>query len=105
MPNLWFFRQPALSEDSAGSSEYSSGSTLLSHAPGDKKEQCEAEVSALHQDIESGLQSTEIGDQTTIYAFSGGTPANATCTEGRKDLYFTGRDLRILTCFKFSTVY
>nr|GMC88145.1 transcriptional activator Myb [Ipomoea batatas]GME03993.1 transcriptional activator Myb [Ipomoea batatas] len=75
------WRQPALSEDSAGSSEYSSGSTLLSHAPGDKKEQCEAEVSALHQDIESGLQSTELGDQTTINAFSGGTPANATCTE------------------------
>ncbi|XP_019150676.1 PREDICTED: transcription factor MYB34-like isoform X2 [Ipomoea nil] len=75
------WRQPALSEDSAGSSEYSSESTLLSHAPGDKKEQCEAEVSALHQDIESGLQSTEIGDRTTINAFSGGTPANATCTE------------------------
>lgn len=96
MANLWFFRQPALSEDSAGSSEYSSGSTLLSHAPGDKKEQCEAEVSALHQDIESGLQSTKIGDQTTINAFSSETPGDPTCTEGRKDLYFIGRDFDLL---------
>ncbi|XP_031122075.1 transcription factor MYB124-like [Ipomoea triloba] len=57
------WRQPALSEESAGSSEYSTGSTLLAHGVGDNGEKSEAELCALHQDIESGLQSTHIDDE------------------------------------------
>ncbi|XP_019149875.1 PREDICTED: uncharacterized protein LOC109146681 [Ipomoea nil] len=57
------WRQPALSEESAGSSEYSTGSTLLAHGVGDNREKSEAELCALHQDIESGLQSTHIDDE------------------------------------------
>ncbi|XP_019170548.1 PREDICTED: uncharacterized protein LOC109166113 [Ipomoea nil] len=66
------WRQPALSEESAGSSEYSTGSTLLAHGVGDNREKSEAELCALHQDIESGLQSTHIDDE-----FAKGISGNA----------------------------
>ncbi|XP_042485329.1 transcription factor MYB124 isoform X3 [Macadamia integrifolia] len=44
------WRQPDLYEESPGSSEYSTGSTLQSHAADDKTEQHQAEVCSLHQD-------------------------------------------------------
>ncbi|XP_043704676.1 transcription factor MYB88 isoform X2 [Telopea speciosissima] len=44
------WRQPDLYEESPGSSEYSTGSTLRSHAADDKTEQHQAEVCSLHQD-------------------------------------------------------
>ncbi|XP_059655893.1 transcription factor MYB124 isoform X2 [Cornus florida] len=53
-------RQPALHE-SPCSSEYSTGSTLLSNTTGDRTEQSQHELCALHQDI--GVQSIHIGDQ------------------------------------------
>lgn len=59
-------RQPALSEDSAGSSEYSTGSTLLSHALADKTEESQAEVCAHHQDIESELRTSQLSDQGAL---------------------------------------
>lgn len=59
-------RQPALSEDSAGSSEYSTGSTLLSHALADKTEESQAEVCAHHQDIESELRTSQMSDQGAV---------------------------------------
>ncbi|OIS99326.1 PREDICTED: transcriptional activator Myb [Nicotiana attenuata] len=60
------WRQPALSEDSAGSSEYSTGSTLLSHALADKTEESQAEVCAHHQDIESELRTSQMSDLDTL---------------------------------------
>nr|GMD51996.1 myb-like protein Q isoform X1 [Ipomoea batatas] len=74
-------KQPALSEESAGSSEYSTGSTLLAHGVGDNREKSEAELCALHQDTESGLQSTYIDDE-----FAKGISGNASTSQGLKDL-------------------
>ncbi|KAM7484341.1 hypothetical protein LguiA_000350 [Lonicera macranthoides] len=56
------YRQPGLYEESPDSSEYSTGSTLLSHRRSDKTEQNQAEVCALHEDIEAELQSPNIGE-------------------------------------------
>lgn len=55
-------RQPGLYEESPDSSEYSTGSTLLSQRTSDKTEQNQAEVCALHEDIEAELQSPNIGE-------------------------------------------
>lgn len=86
-PNIWLCRQPALSEESAGSSEYSTGSTLLAHGVSDSREKSEAELCALHQDIESGLQSTHIGDQTALDEFAKGISGNASASQGVKRLF------------------
>ncbi|RYR59828.1 hypothetical protein Ahy_A05g025805 isoform A [Arachis hypogaea] len=51
------WRQMELYEDSPGSSEYSTGSTLLPHLGADNSEH------SLHQEIETELKSIHIGDQ------------------------------------------
>ncbi|CAK9137103.1 unnamed protein product [Ilex paraguariensis] len=61
-----FWRQPALNEESSGSSSYSTGSTLFSHTAGDNTEQSQAELGALHQDLGAELQSIHIGEQNGI---------------------------------------
>ncbi|GFY88431.1 duplicated homeodomain-like superfamily protein [Actinidia rufa] len=60
------WRQPDLYEDSPGSSEYSTGSTLLSLQAGDKTEQSQSELCGLHQDIVVESQSTRIGNHNGI---------------------------------------
>ncbi|KAL3511153.1 hypothetical protein ACH5RR_030554 [Cinchona calisaya] len=57
------WRQPDLYEESSGSSEYSTGSTLPSHMPLDKTEQCQSATCAPYQDIGPALQSTHPDDQ------------------------------------------
>ncbi|XP_027096559.2 transcription factor MYB124 [Coffea eugenioides] len=57
------WRQPDLYEESSGSSEYSTGSTLPSHLPLDKVEQCQSELCAPYQDVRPVSQSTHAGDQ------------------------------------------
>ncbi|KAK9276895.1 hypothetical protein L1049_006432 [Liquidambar formosana] len=57
------WRQPDLYEESPGSSEYSTGSTLISQTAGDKTEQTQAEMCALHQDIGAGIQSIHSAEQ------------------------------------------
>lgn len=53
--SFWIrFRQPELYEDSPGSSEYSTGSTLLPHSAGNNSEH------SLHPDIGTEKKSTEI---------------------------------------------
>ncbi|KAL4315386.1 hypothetical protein HN51_069546 [Arachis hypogaea] len=52
-----YSRQMELYEDSPGSSEYSTGSTLLPHLGADNSEH------SLHQEIETELKSIHIGDQ------------------------------------------
>ncbi|KAK6931206.1 SANT/Myb domain [Dillenia turbinata] len=59
------FRQPDLYE-SPCSSEYSTGSTLMSNKAGDKTEQPQAEACVLHQDIRSGLEFVQIREQDTV---------------------------------------
>nr|GMD55487.1 transcriptional activator Myb [Ipomoea batatas] len=65
-------KQPALSEESAGSSEYSTGSTLLAHGVGDDREKSEAELFCGHE-FRSFLDST-----TAVFALlevcNGGEP-------------------------------
>lgn len=53
------WRQPDLDDESPGSSEYSTGSTVISQTAGDKTEQAQADNSALHQDFGSVIKSTE----------------------------------------------
>ncbi|KAF7828079.1 transcription factor MYB88-like [Senna tora] len=57
-PPCW--RQPELNEDSPGSSEYSTGSTLMPHSAGDNSEH------SLHQDVGTERKSIEIGDRKGI---------------------------------------
>ncbi|CAL5421596.1 unnamed protein product [Camellia sinensis] len=60
------WRQPDLYEESPYSSEYSTGSTLLSQTAGDKMEESREELCALHIDSVAESQSTHIGDQIFI---------------------------------------
>ncbi|XP_059309709.1 transcription factor MYB124-like isoform X2 [Lycium ferocissimum] len=55
--------QPAISEVSVGSSEYGTGSTLLSHALGDKTE---------GNQVKPCAQSSQIGDQTGVQELENG---------------------------------
>ncbi|CAN4124419.1 unnamed protein product [Withania somnifera] len=75
------WRQPALSEDSAGSSEYSTGSTLLSHALADKTEESQAEVCAHHQDVESELRTSQMSDQAGLHELENGTSYHVSTTQ------------------------
>ncbi|KAK4423759.1 Transcription factor [Sesamum alatum] len=54
------WREHDVYESSPASSEYSSGSTLLSNAAGDKTEECEAEVCVLHQETGHELLSDQL---------------------------------------------
>lgn len=83
-------RQPALSEDSAGSSEYSTGSTLLCHALADKTEESQAEVCAQHQDIESELRTSQMSDQGGLHELENGTSCHIATTRGT--LIIWGKD-------------
>ncbi|XP_022733262.1 transcription factor MYB124-like isoform X2 [Durio zibethinus] len=53
------WRQPDLHEESPASSEYSTGSILMHHLDGEKGEETEVKIDALHQDIPS----SHIGEQ------------------------------------------
>ncbi|CAL5428861.1 unnamed protein product [Camellia sinensis] len=75
------WRQPDLYEESPGSSEYSTGSTLLSQTAGDKTEQSQDELCALHQDSIAESQSTRIGEQNGIGDCENGILSGATTTE------------------------
>ncbi|KAI9169428.1 hypothetical protein LWI28_012230 [Acer negundo] len=55
------WRQPDLYESPA-SSEYSTGSTIIPHPAGDKTDQIQSDLGALHQDIGAELQSVHIGE-------------------------------------------
>ncbi|PSR88351.1 Myb-related protein like [Actinidia chinensis var. chinensis] len=72
------WRQPDLYEDSPGSSEYSTGSTLLSQQAGDKTEQSQSELRGLHEDIVVESQSTSIGNQNGIGDCENGLISSAT---------------------------
>ncbi|KAH7515906.1 transcription factor MYB124 isoform X1 [Ziziphus jujuba] len=82
------WRQPDLYDESPGSSEYSTGSTLVSHTAVDRAEQMQAEIGAAHQDVG---QTFHIGDKNGLGEcdkgiLSGGTGSQAeifpSCDEG-----------------------
>lgn len=61
-----FCRQPDLYDESPGSSEYSTGSTLASHTADGKTEQTPAEIVEAHQDVGPGSQSIHIGEKNSL---------------------------------------
>ncbi|KAK4720411.1 hypothetical protein R3W88_010644 [Solanum pinnatisectum] len=63
-------RQLALSQESGGS--YNTGSTLLSHALSNKTEESQVKTCARDQEIQSGLQKSQIGDQTGVQELENG---------------------------------
>uniref|UniRef100_M1CJI2 Myb-like DNA-binding protein n=1 Tax=Solanum tuberosum TaxID=4113 RepID=M1CJI2_SOLTU len=65
-------RQLALSQESGGSSEYNTGSTLMSHALSSKTKECQVKTCARDQEIQSGLQKSQIGDQTGVHELENG---------------------------------
>ncbi|CAA0822282.1 myb domain protein 88 [Striga hermonthica] len=54
------WREDDVYESSPASSEYSTGSTMLPNMPGDKMEDCQAEICVLNQDTEHEFQSNHI---------------------------------------------
>ncbi|KAL6969556.1 Transcription factor [Sarracenia purpurea var. burkii] len=65
------WRQPDLYE-SPDSSEFSTGSTLLSQTAVDKTEECQGELCAVCQDTLTEIQSTHIGDQICVGDYGNG---------------------------------
>ncbi|PRQ40819.1 putative transcription factor MYB-HB-like family [Rosa chinensis] len=72
------WRQPDLYDESPGSSEYSTGSTLLSQTECYKMEQIEAEIGTITQDIPHELQTIHIGEQNNIGELEKGIVSNGT---------------------------
>ncbi|KAL2546857.1 myb domain protein 88 [Forsythia ovata] len=60
------WRQPDLYDESPASSEYSTGSSMLSHAPGEIPEECQTERCSFHQETGLELQSSQMGDQPSL---------------------------------------
>ncbi|CAA2971760.1 myb-related A isoform X1 [Olea europaea subsp. europaea] len=60
------WRQPDLYDETPASSEYSTGSSVLSHAPGENPEECQAERCTFHQETGLQLQSSQLGDQPSL---------------------------------------
>jgi myb proto-oncogene protein len=71
------WRQPDLFEESQGSSDFSTGSTVIPQTAGDKTQHSQGKLCAQHQDTLFESQSIPIGDQNSIgdcqNVFSGAT--------------------------------
>lgn len=76
-------RQPDLYDESPGSSEYSTGSTLVSHTVGDRTEQKQAKIGAAHQDVG---QSIHTGDKNGIGECDKGILSGGTISQGNVTL-------------------
>ncbi|PON99983.1 MYB transcription factor [Trema orientale] len=88
------WRQPDLYDESPDSSEYSTGSTLMSQTAGDKTEQLQAEIGAADHDVVPGSQSIHVGEESWVgecdkgMICSGNTEQAEifpTCDEGTND--------------------
>ncbi|KAF3431429.1 hypothetical protein FNV43_RR26160 [Rhamnella rubrinervis] len=60
------WRQPDLYDESPGSSEYSTGSTLVSHAADGKTEQTPAEIVEARKNVGPGSQSIHVGEKNGL---------------------------------------
>ncbi|XP_061973781.1 transcription factor MYB124-like isoform X2 [Populus nigra] len=78
------WRQPGLYEESPASSEYSTGSTLLPYPAPDKTEQTQAEIGALHKDIEIEMQMVRIDEENFVGACGKEIISSADITQGEK---------------------
>lgn len=77
-------RQPDLYDESPGSSEYSTGSTLVSHTAVDRAEQMQAEIGAAHQDVG---QTFHIGDKNGLGECDKGILSGGTGSQGNVTSY------------------
>lgn len=94
------YRQLALFEESGGSSEYSTGSTLLSHALGDKTEQSQVKPCARDQETQSGLENSQIGDQTGVQDLENGIFCDLSFPRGTKNFVLhSDCSIAMLNCF------
>ncbi|KAM3706668.1 hypothetical protein ACJW31_03G167500 [Castanea mollissima] len=76
------WRQPDLYDESPGSSDYSTGSTLLLHSAANKLEQACAEICSLHQDTGTGSESIHIEEQKDVGECENGVISGATPKQG-----------------------
>ncbi|KAL8533880.1 hypothetical protein ACS0TY_010058 [Phlomoides rotata] len=65
------WREPDAYESSSASSEFSTGSTLLSNVQGNKTEYCQTDTSVLHQETGHELQSNQLDDRHCLAEESG----------------------------------
>lgn len=72
------WRQPDLYDESPGSSEYSTGSTLLSQTECYKMEQNEAEIGTINQEFSPESQSLQIGGQNNVGELEKGIVSSGT---------------------------
>ncbi|GFP86169.1 myb-related protein b [Phtheirospermum japonicum] len=77
------WREHDVYDSSPASSEYSTGSTLLSNLAGDKTEECRAELCALNQETQHELQSEQLDDQHRLAEESRMCCPNASTNEGK----------------------
>uniref|UniRef100_A0A7N2LAX3 Uncharacterized protein n=1 Tax=Quercus lobata TaxID=97700 RepID=A0A7N2LAX3_QUELO len=74
--------QPDLYDESPGSSDYSTGSTLQLHSAANKLEQAHAEICSLHQDTGTGSESIHIEEQKDVGECESGVISGATPKQG-----------------------
>ncbi|XP_030959304.1 transcription factor MYB88-like [Quercus lobata] len=79
---LLLHRQPDLYDESPGSSDYSTGSTLQLHSAANKLEQAHAEICSLHQDTGTGSESIHIEEQKDVGECESGVISGATPKQG-----------------------
>lgn len=100
-----YFRQPDLCDESPGSSEYSTGSTLLSNIDGNKMEHAQAEICSLHQDIRTRSQSIHIGEHEDVGEFETGVTSGATIKQGNEILHWIEGLISFLCLFTMAFLY
>jgi myb proto-oncogene protein len=100
MSNLWLkcCRQPGLYEESPASSEYSTGSTLLPYPAPDKTEQTQAEIGALHKDIEIEMQMVRIDEENFMGACGKEIISSADITQGN-EFFMSDKVGQMYFCF------
>lgn len=83
-----YHRQPDLFEESQGSSDFTTGSTLISQTAGDKMRHSQGKLCAQNQDTLLESQSTPIGDQNSISVCEM-VLSGATCAQGTSVFLFS----------------
>lgn len=89
-------RQPDLYDESPGSSEYSTGSTLVSHTANSKTEQTTAEIVEAHQDLGPGSQSIPIGERNDLAECDKDILSGGTASQGNVMSYRLSVDISII---------
>lgn len=94
-------RQPDLYDESPASSEYSTGSTVMSHTAGDQTEHIRAEIGALDRDIGPGSQLIHVEEDSCVGECEKGMPCGGTGEQGSELSY----DMPRLISFSLVAVF